>query len=494
MYSLLLFNFILLARGEYSAHTNKNTYNGHGSIEIDGNGSAPEGLSIEQCQKRCDEDNYCDCVTFQRSNGKCWKRASCIESMFADGQNQYDTYVRISKPEPFRWLADIVAQNGGSFRLEAKTYYIDKQYQLPANTQIFGAGSGGSKTVIKAIGLQVDGTCNANVVNRKGLILGDNTYVGGLHFIGMDKERYSDNQLLCGGAAFETPGCVGTGQFTDPPHWCGGDLGIGRGISNATLEDITIERLTVQSVVYVSPTKSGVSVSKGITVKNIRTKGTWADGMNIHGAHQDILIQDCVIKNSGDDNYAIWSIGYPGADNIRFINNVGVNPWYRPGGSSAQSGWSNTDNCFASYGGRTMTFTGNSCSGGHDAVVIFGNDMHKTYGGRFFSDSVIRVEGNSGMSNQCYFGVNFPGAKIGCGAPGPAPTPKPGPYGPCSEMLPKSACDHDGCHSCGSRIQWLEQNRAMTPAQAFAEVAKEFPGICQCDDTPTKIVLLGHDK
>jgi len=78
-----------------------------------------------------------------------------------------------------------------------------------------------------------------------------------------------------------------------------------------------------------------------------------------------------------------------------------------------------------------------------------------------------------------------------CGA-APGPTPKPGPtpgptYGPCSQMVTRNACDHDGCHLCGSRIQWLEDHKGMTPAQAFAEVAKEFPGVCQCDDPPTNI-------
>lgn len=414
MYSLLFLTFVLVVKCDYILYSNKNTYGGHGAIQIDSDGSAPTGFSPSQCQSRCDEDNYCDCVTFARSNGKCWKRASCMPSMFPDGQNSYDVYLRKTKPEPFRWIADIAFGNGGAHYLDAKTYYIDKQYQLPANTQIYGAGSGSGGTVIKAIGQQLDGTCNGNVVNRKGFLLGDNTYIGGLHFIGMDEKRYGDNQLLCGGAAFETPGCVGTGQFYDAPSSCGGDLGIGKGVQNATIEDITIEAFTIQSVLYVTPTRSGVPVSKDITVKNVRTDGTWADGMNIHGGHQNILIKDCQIRNSGDDNYAIWSVGLPGADNISFLNNVGKNPWYRPGGSSQIPGWSNTDNCFAVYGGKSSTFTGNSCSGGKNAVVIFGNDQHKTYGGRFSSQSVVRVEGNTGMRQQCYFGVNFPGQKIGC--------------------------------------------------------------------------------
>jgi len=107
-------------------------------------------------------------------------------------------------------------------------------------------------------------------------------------------------------------------------------------------------------------------------------------------------------------------------------------------------------------------------------------------------DRINWLESNRGMTwEQAYEQVvSDCGSTCTCNTgPTPKPGPTPGPtYGPCSDMLTRSACDHDGCHSCGSRIQWLEQNKGMTPAQAFAEVAKEFPGICQCDDPPKNII------
>lgn len=63
------------------------------------------------------------------------------------------------------------------------------------------------------------------------------------------------------------------------------------------------------------------------------------------------------------------------------------------------------------------------------------------------------------------------------------PTPKPD---SCAAMLTKQACDHDGCYSCGDRINYLENSMGQTPAQAYATVASEFPDICVCDDPPTR--------
>ena len=64
---------------------------------------------------------------------------------------------------------------------------------------------------------------------------------------------------------------------------------------------------------------------------------------------------------------------------------------------------------FAAYGGETSAFLNNTCTGGKNAVVIFGNDQHKTYGGTFTAASSTRVQGNRGMDKPCYFDVDFPG-------------------------------------------------------------------------------------
>jgi hypothetical protein len=208
------------------------------------------------------------------------------------------------------------------------------QYALPANTQIHGSGANkNSGTVIEVQGGYYDHICWGNAHNRKGFLLGDHTYIGHLYFKGMEDKRFADNQLLCGGAVFETPGCKGTGKWEHVPHDCGGDTGNnGNGVRNATVEDIVIERDTTQSAIYVAPTKAGARVSENLVFRSIRSNGFLADGMNIHGAHQNILVENCDFRHCGDDIYAIWSV-QPGANKITFRNNIGVDASYRPGGA-----------------------------------------------------------------------------------------------------------------------------------------------------------------
>ena len=57
------------------------------------------------------------------------------------------------------------------------------------------------------------------------------------------------------------------------------------------------------------PTQAGARVSRDITVRGLRTNGTWADGMNVHGAHVNVLIEDSTTRCTNDDSFAVWSIG-----------------------------------------------------------------------------------------------------------------------------------------------------------------------------------------
>jgi len=68
---------------------------------------------------------------------------------------------------------------------------------------------------------------------------------------------------------------------------------------------------------------------------------------------------------------------------------------------------------------------------------------------------------------------------------GSAPPPEPG---SCAAMIQKQACDQSGCYSCGDRINWLESSEGMTPAEAYQQVAKEFPTICICDNPPSQFL------
>lgn len=178
-------------------------------------------------------------------------------------------------PHAFDWIQKITeGPEGQKIQLDAnRTYLIDKQYQLPRGTELRGAGTAEDRrTVIKAVGTPYNacaGTASKAglVQGRKGLLLGDNTYVGGFHFVGMETSR-----IDCLYAPIETPGCMNSeGNFAAPPNEtgpvgpagrnlndCGGYTGNGgHGVSNATVEDVTIEARTTQNMFFMAPNPKG---------------------------------------------------------------------------------------------------------------------------------------------------------------------------------------------------------------------------------------------
>jgi hypothetical protein len=332
----------------------------------------------------------------------------------------------------FDWIREIAASGPGrKYTLQAKTYLIDAQYQLPERTELRGAGRA---TVIQAVGAPYNTTTPGN---RKGLLLGDNTWVGGFHFIGMETKRMGFTSPV------ETPGCACRGQiplagcgdhhFSHPPNEteCWGAFkdvhrSGGNGVRNATVEDVSVEAFTTQNLFYMPPTQAGARISRDITIRGLHANGTWADGMNVHGAHANVLIENSVTRCTGDDSFAIWSIGAM-EDNVTFRNNSATMPGV---------------GCYANYGGQRSTYEDNTCIGigrdGNDgAIVHYGHSssaIHSPvssdggmYGGAWNSSSLTRVKGNTGMSVSCNFEVPidprtnksegraaFPGTIEGC--------------------------------------------------------------------------------
>ena len=75
---------------EYRRFTDANCYAGHGGTEIDA-GASP--FSVAECERRCDADPACDCVTYQPSSRTCYKRGKCEPDKFGSGGG-FDVYVR----------------------------------------------------------------------------------------------------------------------------------------------------------------------------------------------------------------------------------------------------------------------------------------------------------------------------------------------------------------------------------------------------------------
>ena len=202
--------------------------------------------------------------------------------------------------DPFGWIRAIESgPTGQKIQLKASTVYeIDRQYQLPRGTELVGAGTNpASRTVIRAVGKTYSHNCGPNATNRKGLVLGDDTVVRGLHLVGMETRR---QPCLC--AMIETPGCASgenTGcdsrpkgnhtvspdcYYSSPPTetQCGGVIGKtgGNGVRNATVEDITVEAATTTTMFFMNPNIAGLRPSSDITVRNGRSSQTHADGIS----------------------------------------------------------------------------------------------------------------------------------------------------------------------------------------------------------------------
>lgn len=264
--------------------------------------------------------------------------------------------------------------------LEAKRYVIDRQIFLPKGTRLIGAGINQTFIVAHGDTLTRKDFCRNKNECRRGLILNTDTYVSGFTFVGRDHGRWGDNDCLYGGAPLETPGCQDSYCRVHGDSDCGvaGEIGPDfctaggcEGVKNVLVEDVAVEAYTTQTLVWVPLTPPGNQTCMNLTFRGLHSNGTWADGVNIHGEHTDVVVENTVIRNSGDDGFAMWSNGDK-LTNIVFRNNTAEHPrccnrvWdgeprYPPpapdcsnstqGGPLPYPGWG--VNCFAMYGGGT---------------------------------------------------------------------------------------------------------------------------------------------
>merc|ERR1711879_373564 len=162
---------------------------------------------------------------------------------------------------------------------------------------------------------------------------------------------------------------------------------------------------------------------------------------------------------SGNSNYdqLLSCVKRSGLDNC--LNQPNVWLWFDSGPPLSPSCYDMLDN--------VCTFKGSSASCG---------------------DRIAWLESNQGMSwDQAYAQVHEDCGKTCSCDIGPTmkPTsPPPTPAVSCDDMLKKQACDHDGCYPCGDRINYLESHDGLSPADAYAKVAQEFPDTCVCSNPP----------
>jgi hypothetical protein len=89
----------VLGACDYSKYAGENCYSGHGGVDIDTAATAPEGLTVAQCEARCNSDSACECVIYQLNKEKCFKRKSCDVPKCTSVQ-AYDCYIKPGAPTP----------------------------------------------------------------------------------------------------------------------------------------------------------------------------------------------------------------------------------------------------------------------------------------------------------------------------------------------------------------------------------------------------------
>jgi len=175
--------------------------------------------------------------------------------------------------------------------------------------------------------------------------------------------------------------------------------------------------------------------------------------------------------NPWADYYKDWinCVKSSGIDNCLDRENVKL--WYNAPALSPSCQAMLSNNC---------VFKGQSASCG-DRINWLENNQGMTW-----DEALKQVQEDCGKVCDCdNTPISFPPTPEPTTGPPTTPHPTRG-LPDCTEIMDNSACDHDGCYSCGDRITWLESN-GYTPAAAFAKVAEEFPDICACKNPPTQL-------
>jgi len=90
----------------YVKHENKNTWEDHGSSRNIDEHEDPvkKNITFEQCMALCTantENDVCECVSFHRDSGECFRRHSCNASHpFHDGNGEWDVYTKSGTMPP----------------------------------------------------------------------------------------------------------------------------------------------------------------------------------------------------------------------------------------------------------------------------------------------------------------------------------------------------------------------------------------------------------
>jgi hypothetical protein len=309
-----------------------------------------------------------------------------VDFLFDEPQQQPADVVVI-RPSDVDWIKKVEA--GGKFYLKSGEYTLNKHLVVKEGSTIQGESMMGTKIKLQLPpGGKVGYGCMQSSGSRSGFLLQSNTKISFLGVYGFDQFAWHDNGNLCGGGAFETPGCAdpalvnSLGEISSP---CPGNIQTpgttaGRAISNIHIEDVFTTH-TINGVW--TPRQGNAPIGSDVHVERLLVRKSWRDGVNFHG-HTSSSLTYSDIRDTGDDNIAIWSLKDV-ADSMVFDNN--------------HLTLANVAHNIAWYGGQKGTITNNYCS---DALGG-GARIENGFAGNFNSSSSVTWANNGPFArlNHC---------------------------------------------------------------------------------------------
>eukprot|EP00040_Diaphanoeca_grandis_P013205 m.66825 g.66825 ORF g.66825 m.66825 type:complete len:495 (+) comp23730_c0_seq1:260-1744(+) len=212
--------------------------------------------------------------------------------------------------------------------------------------------------------------------HRQGFLMSSNSTLKNINFQGADLGRAASEGTLCGPGAIELPGCL-SGDGCDT--WGGSANGDGVVhnvlIQNVRLSD-AVKRADIKqmrgdcntgealdddgqhvrahqvSVWAAKLPKSELGSHSNVIIDNLVSMNSRADGLNIHGASKDLVLQNSHIENSGDDCIGVWSTGIT---NMTIENVTTANCAVTAG---AQTNWGS---CMGTYAFTSLVVRGLTC-------------------------------------------------------------------------------------------------------------------------------------
>lgn len=334
-----------------------------------------------------------------------------------------------------------------AYRFPAGVFEIDEQLLVPERVSITGVASPndmseptrspnwGEQTVFLATRGVTDyhmNYCHATdmVKTRVGFVLSSHVAVRNLSYQGVDTIRPSDNGALCGGGAFETKGCAENDCSVSDVNNGGSD---GNGSTNVVIENVRLNDFyysedkgligaevkgnyncstedwddqccfckpngvrSTQIGVWV-PQARNTEGSSDILVKDVVSRSTQGDGINLHGYVHGALVTDTYFENTGDDVYALWGAAL-NPSNVTFRNAVAVNP------GVLRPNWYGV--CVATYGLDSALFENVTCRmptlehpipSPHDGALTIDTSMFVFYG-----DFSAAYPSNNKLAIRCF--------------------------------------------------------------------------------------------